>query len=508
MYIYKDVKVKDFAEALKRAGLLVSYDDTDEGSSAIVHGVTYNSREVCKNWLFVVKGTHFKEQYLSDALDAGAACYVREVSEAVQPLKGNGIFVSDIRKAMPVIAETFYGRLTDRLHMIGITGTKGKSTTSYFMRYILDDWMAAEGRKRTAICSSIENYDGITDEESHLTTPEILELYRHMDNALSSGIDYMTMEVSSQGLKYDRVDGICFDVGAFLNIGRDHISDIEHPDFDDYLNSKLRLFPLCRKACINLDCDQQERIKKASEACPYVITFSQHNDTANVYGYDVVSREGRVSFRVRVTGVDGIQDFDEKIELGIFGTINVEDALASVAISVLMGVPVDHILRGLKNAVVPGRMEVFRSDDSKRIVIVDYAHNKISYERFFETIREEFPGKKIMIVFGSAGKKAFQRREELGTLAGENCVYSIITEEDYGEEDVYKICEEIGSYVGKAGGKYEIIADREEAVRKALEIQDEDTILFIPGKGRETRLKRGLIYEDCLSDVELVRKYL
>ncbi len=293
-----------------------------------------------------------------------------------------------------------------------------------------------------------------------------------------------------------------------MNIGRDHISDIEHPDFDDYLNSKLKIFAHCKKAAINLDCDQQERIKAASEDCPYVLTFSQHDQTANVYGYNVVSNEGNVSMRVRLKDVEGYEDFDEPIELGIFGTINVEDALAAVAISALLGVPFKHIKAGLKNAVVPGRMEVFRSADGKRIAIVDYAHNKISYERFFETIKEEFPDKKVLIVFGSAGGKAFQRREELGTIAGQNCEYSIITEEDYGEEDVYKICNEIGGYVAAAGGKYEVIADRPEAVKKAIEMTDENTILFIPGKGRETRLKRGVQYVDAPSDVELVQKYL
>ena len=132
----------------------------------------------------------------------------------------------------------------------------------------------------------------------------------------------------------------------------------------------------------------------------------------------------------------------------------------------------------------------------------------MSYERFFETIKEEFPGKKIIIVFGSAGGKAFSRREELGTLAGLNCEYSIVTEEDYGEEDLMKICREIAGFVEAAGGKVEIIADRGEAIKKAINMMDDDSILFVPGKGRETRMKRGIEYIDTPSDIDYVEMYL
>ena len=215
--------------------------------------MTYNSREAEAGTLFVCKGAHFKAQYLQDAIDAGAACYVTAVEYGLGSESCPEILVSDIRLAMPAIAETFYGRLSDELTMVGITGTKGKSTTTYYMRYILDDYMAGTGGKRTAVCSGIDNYDGVIEEESHLTTPEIMELYQHMNNALNSGITYLSMEVSSQALKYDRVDGITFEAGAFLNIGSDHISAIEHPDFNDYLESKLKLFGHCRKAAYKHD---------------------------------------------------------------------------------------------------------------------------------------------------------------------------------------------------------------------------------------------------------------
>lgn len=497
----RTITVSDIVRAVQDAGILRS---SMPGTDHSISSVTYNSREAGKDSLFVCKGAHFREKYLEDAISQGAACYVTEKEYGLGTPECPEILVSDIRLAMPVISETFYGRLSDELKMVGITGTKGKSTTTYFVRYILDDYMAATGGERTAVCSGIDNYDGVIEEESHLTTPEIMELYQHMNNALNSGIKYMTMEVSSQALKYDRVDGITFEAGAFLNIGTDHISAIEHPDFNDYLESKLKIFGHCRTACYNLDCDEQERVRMASADCPYVITFSQNDENANVYGYDVRSSEGKVALRVRSRGIRDYEDFDEEFTLGTFGTINVENALAAISLSLLVGVPLEYIKSGLAKAISPGRMEVFYSADGKRIAIVDYAHNKLSYEKFFGTIKDEFPGKKMIIVFGCPGGKAFARREELGTIAGRNCAYSIITEEDYGEEDVNKICREIGEFVSAAGGKYEIITDRVEAIKKAITLMDDDTILFLPGKGRETREKRGIQYIDTPSDADVV----
>ena len=497
--------VSDFVKALEKAGLLTAVNAGGaEYADKAVSSVTYNSREAGEGTLFVCKGAHFKQKYLEDTIAAGAACYVSAIEYGLGTADCPEILVSDIRVAMPVIAETYYGKLSDELSLVGITGTKGKSTTAYFMRYILDDYMAGTGGKRTAICSGIDNYDGVIEEESHLTTPEIMELYQHMNNALNSGIKYLTMEVSSQALKYNRVDGVMFEAGAFLNIGSDHISAIEHPDFEDYLNAKLRLFGHCRKVAVNLDCEEQERIMAASADCPQVITFSQKDAAANVYGYDIRSDAGKVTFRARVSGVPGREDFDAEFTLGTFGTINVENALAAISMSALLGVPVEYVQSGLAKANSPGRMEVFYSADGKRIAIVDYAHNKLSYEKFFETIQDEFPGKKMIIVFGCPGGKAFARREELGTIAGQNCAYSIITEEDYGEEDVNKICREIAGFVDAAGGKYEIITDRVEAIKKAITLMDDDTILFLPGKGRETREKRGILYIDTPSDADVV----
>lgn len=541
----KTVTIQDFIDALGMSGLLTSINGqpscaalmalySDAGLREIaereVNSVTYNSLEAGAGSLFVCKGARFKIQYLEDALEKGAVCYVMEDPQAPEAscsivsddqskaaaenilmkakTGGLGIFVRDIRKSMPVIAETFYGKLYDEINVTGITGTKGKSSTAYFLRYILDDYLSAGGEGRSAIISGIDIYDGEVEEEASLTTPEIMETYKHMYNAVGRGIRFMTMEVSSQALKYDRVSGIEFAAGAFLNIGSDHISEIEHPDFEDYFSSKLKLFANCRKACYSLDSDEQERIAAASEVCPEVIRFSQRDSAAEIFGYDIVSREGRVSMRIRGRNIPEYEDFDEDFLLGTFGLINVENALAATALATLLGIPLKHIRAGLAAAVTPGRMEVFRSRDGKRIAIVDFAHNKLSFEKFYETIKAEFPGRKVISVFGATGSKGLTRRTDIGRASGRSSDYTIITEDDPGYERLEDICEQIAKAVVSEGGRYEIIPDRPEAVKKAIDMMDEDSILFLAGKGREKKQKRGSSYHEIPSDVELVEQYL
>ncbi len=466
-----------------------------------VENITYNSKEAKKGTLFICKGSHFKAEYLKEAVASGVICYISE--KAYEDVDCDAIIVDDIRAIMPIVAKCYYGNISEELKMVGITGTKGKSTTTYFVRQIIDDYMASVGGNASAVCSGINNYDGVVDEESHLTTPEIMELYQHMRNAIDSKIDYLSMEVSSQALKYGRVEGIDFDVACFLNVGTDHISAIEHPNYEDYFHSKLLIFKQCKKACINLDCEGQNEIAKASEAVTERITFSQRDSKANVYGYNIKSDEGKVSFKVRLSGIEGYADMDGAIDMAAFGTINVENALAAIAISAALGIPFEFIQSGLAKAVSPGRMEVFRSEDGKKIVLVDYAHNKLSYEALFKSIKSEFPERKLVIIFGCPGGKAFARREELGTLAGKYCAKSYITEEDCGEEDCKSICEEIARHVEAAGGDYEIVLDRVEAITKAVKEADENCIVIAAGKGRETRQKRGIEYIDTPSDDEV-----
>lgn len=511
------MKLERFIGALSENHLLVSTNG--ESTKALcneITGITYNSKNVKPGFIFICKGAHFKKQYLVDAINNGACCYFSETSYDIGP-DFPAVIVNDIRFAMPILSKLFYGDLSKEIGMIGITGTKGKSTTTYLTRQILNDYMESIGQNPVAVCSGIENYDGVSLVESHLTTPENLELYEHMNNAINSGISHMVMEVSSQALKYGRVSGIDYEVGCFLNIGQDHISPIEHSDYGDYFHSKLRILDSCRIACINLDCKEQGALRKKASNCKRVLTFSQKSKDANIFADNIESDDGHVSFDLIVSNVNGYESIsDEKdnrsvsthIELAVFGTINIENALASSAIAVALDVPLEFIKSGLIKAVAPGRMEVFRSYDSTKIVLVDYAHNALSYEALFKSIKKEFPTRDLVIVFGCAGGKALSRREALGELAGRYCKKTYLTEEDCGEEDCMSICEEISKYVAKTGGDYEIVVDRVKALSKAIEEADESVIVIAAGKGREKTQKRGTEYVTVPSDVEVTMQSL
>jgi UDP-N-acetylmuramoyl-L-alanyl-D-glutamate--2,6-diaminopimelate ligase len=466
----------------------------------LIRYISYNSMDIEKDTLFVCKGSHFSVDYLRSAADKGAVCYISEEKYDIGA-DVSYIIVNDIRRAMALIADHYYNQIWKDLKIVGVTGTKGKSTTAYFMKFILDEYLKDKKKPVSAIISGIDNYDGVINEESHLTTPEAMELHKHFSNAANSGIEYLSMEVSSQALKYDRTLGVTFEVGCFLNIGEDHISDVEHSSFEDYLESKLKLFNQCRHACVNINSDQIDQVLEASKACPHVVTFGL-DERADVYGYDIVKSGKNISFSVKTN------EFEKEFKITMAGLFNVQNALAAIAASWCLGIPMSYVAAGLRKARVSGRMEVYTSKSKNLHVIVDYAHNKMSFETLFQSTLKEYPNKKITIVFGCPGKKAQRRRQELGEIAGKYSDQVYITEEDAGEEPVLKICEEIAQHVEKQECSYAIIPDREEAIREAISTADDDTVVLITGKGRETRQKRGTKYIDTPSDVEYVMKYL
>ena len=451
--------LNDYIALLEGRGLLTAPVPVDVNRSAPVELVSYDSREVVPGTLFLCKGAHFKEEFLQMAQDRGAIAYVSETPYPEIDLPC--LQVNDMRRTIAPLADLFFDHPSGKLKVIGLTGTKGKSSTAYYLKHILDDYMAEKGGPESGIISSIDTYDGVERFESHITTPDALDLQRHFARAVETGLEYLTMEVSSQALKYHRSLCTDFAAAAFLNIGYDHISPIEHTDFEDYFSAKLRIFAQGQINCVNLDCDHADRILAAARAAGApVYTFSQRDPETDVYASQVRKRGEDILFQVRT------RRYEREFRLTMPGLFNVENALAAIAVCEGLQIPQRHIYAGLAKARVPGRMEVFSNADNTVTALVDYAHNRMSFETLFRSVQAEYPGRRIVTVFGCPGLKALDRRRDLGEISGKYSDLVVLTEED------------------------------------------RPSILLITGKGRETRQKRGREYVEVPTDVEYVQTFL
>ena len=493
--------LNDYIALLEERGLLAGAVPEGLDRSVPVELVSYDSRQVVPGTLFICKGAHFKAEFLAMAQDKGAIAYVSETPHPESSLPC--LRVNDMRLTIAPLADLYFGHPSGDLRIIGITGTKGKSSAAYYLKHILDEYLTELNNQESCIISSIDTYDGKERFESHITTPDALDLQRHFVHAVEADIPYLTMEVSSQALKYHR--SLCTDFAAtcFLNIGYDHISPIEHSDFEDYFSSKLRIFQQGAVNCVNLDCDHGDRILAAArETGKPLYTFSQKDKEADVYASQVRKRGDGILFQVRT------RRYEREFRLSMPGLFNVENALAAITVCEALGIPQRCIYAGLAKARVPGRMEVFSSTDGSVTALVDYAHNRMSFEALFRSVREEYPGRQIVTVFGCPGLKALDRRRDLGEVAGKCSDLVVLTEEDSGEEDTLSICREIAGHVAEQGCKYVIELNRGEAIRQAILGCKTPALLLITGKGRETRQKRGQEYVEVPSDVEYVRSFL
>lgn len=497
----KSLKVQEYIDQLVANDILIktTIDRNSTIAEKVVLQMTYDSREVGEPSLFICKGTNFKEDYLKQAIVHGALAYVSEVDYDVDaPI----ILVTDIREAMALLSSLFFGFPENELNLIGVTGTKGKTTTTNFIRYILDDYLVANQKRPSAYFSSVENYDGVTKAPSRMTTPEAMVLKQNFRTAVDSGVEFLEMEVSSQALKYDRTKNLNFEIGIFLNISEDHLSPLEHSDMDDYLNSKLLLFKQSDTVCLNLDTDYLSRIKNAAQQANKVVTFSQHNKEADIYGYNVQKEEHQITFDVRTP------NYTEKMTLGIAGLFNVENALAAIAAMHVLGIPVEYVQSGLLKARTKGRMELYTSQDTNLVGIVDYAHNRLSFEVLFSSLKKEYPERRLIAVFGCPGGKAFNRRKEMGEVAGRTADVVYITADDPANESLQTIAEQVAEAVVAENGSYEIIHDRSIAIEKAMSNVEVPTVVAVLGKGAETNQRVGNGYEEYEGDAFHILKSL
>ena len=502
------ISIKQALELLEQDGLLVGYDCPPQLLDHRFSHLSYSSADVTPDTFFICKGAAFKEEYLRDAIAKGAGVYLAQ--SLYEGVDCPHILVSDIRKAMSLVSIAFYQKAYQNFRVVGLTGTKGKTTTTYFMKNILDAFCRRNPQlcaaQKSAVLSTVEVDTGIEHHEAHLTTPESPDLQRYFAQTRDSGLPFLTMEVSSQAYKLSRVYGMDFDIGMFLNIGEDHIGPLEHTDFEDYFSCKLQLMEHCRTAIVNREMDHAQRVLEHARAhAQRVLTFGRletadWDDDDCWILRDIQKEEQGFTF----TTSHGLEQDSWRIRMA--GRFNVENALAAILAAKALGIDDQSIREGLLQNEVQGRMNLFEKDGVT--VLVDYAHNFLSFQKLYESLKADYPGQRIVVVVGCPGGKAQLRRRDIGTLSGQNADYLYLTAEDPQFEDVRSICEEIASFVKPYGTPYEIIEDRAQAVEKAITTAQKGDVIVLAAKGEEVYQKVRGEYVYYESDLAIAKRLL
>lgn len=438
-----------------------------------VSGVIFDSRRVEKDCLFVcIRGSVYDAHNDIDAvIEAGAAVIVTERDHA--PAEGvTFIRVADSRLALANISAAYFGYPAEKIKVIGITGTKGKTTTTYMVKSVLE-----KAGYRVGLIGTIETLYGDVRIPSKNTTPESYRLQEIFADMVEKGFDCVVMEVSSQGLKLHRTAGFTFEIGIFTNLGRDHIGPDEHADFEEYMYCKSLLFRQCRTGIINCDDEHWQDILKNHTCSVETFGFSRQADL-RAENMQLISGPGYLGVKYHLGGK---ADFD--VEVDIPGRFSVYNSLAAIAICRHFNVPESIMKEAVKEAKVKGRIEMVKVSDEFTLMI-DYAHNAMSLESLLVSLKEYNP-KRIVVVFGCGGSRSKERRFNMGRTAGELADFSIITSDNPRNEEPAAIIADIEKSIKETNGKYITIEDRREAIAYAIKNGRPGDVIVLAGKGHE-----------------------
>lgn len=451
----------------------LNYECIGDSTDVDVKDVINDSRRVSDGSLFIcIKGAVTDgHQYAAEVIKRGAKVLV--VQEEVEaPADVTVIKVADSRYAMAMISAAYFGYPADRLKVIGITGTKGKTTTTYMVKSILE----AAGHK-VGLIGTIEAIIGDEVVPALNTTPESYMIQEYFAMMKEAGCDCVVMEVSSQGLMLHRTAGITFEIGIFTNISPDHIGPAEHKDFEDYLHCKGMLFKQCRTGIVNAD---DEYLDKVLEGHTCSIETFGFGETADLRATDteMVREPGCLGVCYTVSGL-----MNMKVEIDIPGKFSVYNSLTAIAICRHFGVSEENIIAALKQAKVKGRIETIKVSDAFTLMI-DYAHNAMSLESLLTTLKEYHP-ERLVCLFGCGGNRAKARRFEMGEVSGRLADLTIITSDNPRFEDPGDIIQDIETGIKKTDGRYIQIPDRKEAIAYAIKTGQPGDVIVLAGKGHE-----------------------
>ena len=438
-----------------------------------VTDIVNDSRKVSEGSLFFcIKGAVSDgHQYVPDVVKKGAKVLVVQ-DEVEAPENVTVIRVKDSRYAMAYIAAAWYEYPAEKLKVIGITGTKGKTTTTYMIKSILE----AAGHK-VGLIGTIEAIIGDKVIPARNTTPESTTVQAYFAQMLEAGCDCVVMEVSSQGLMLHRTAGFTFEIGIFTNLSPDHIGPAEHESFEDYLRCKAMLFKQCRHGILNADDPHVEEIL-AGHTCDVVTYGFGEKADYRASETQLVSRPGYLGIDYHVTGKCNF-----RVEIDIPGKFSVYNSLAAIAVCDYFGVSEKKMIPALNQAKVKGRIEMMKVSDDFTLMI-DYAHNAMALESLLSTLKEYQP-KRLVCLFGCGGNRARSRRFEMGEVSGRLADFTIITSDNPRYEDPEAIMEDIVTGISKTDGTYIKISDRKEAIAYAIRHGQPGDVIVLAGKGHE-----------------------
>lgn len=450
-----------------------------------VKSIEYHSKNVIDgSAFFAIEGYFYKgSTFVEEAIRKGATSilmakegdteeFFREIKDVIKRknAKVTLIKVTDVRKALATMSAAFYNNPSEEMQVIGVTGTKGKTTTAFMIHHILEK----AGIRTGLIGTVVSGYEGHYT-ASDATTPQAPQIQHLMKQMLEAGCKAVVMEVSSQGLKHSRVEGVDFNIGVLTNISEDHIGGFEHESFEEYIEAKSSLFDMAKRAVINGDCDMWERIVKNKEL-KQKIFFGRHS------GYDYFYKDVTL---IKESGILGSRFFikDKEFVLNIPGRFNIENAMCAISVCRALGIPWEIIQEALKEVKIPGRTELVITDGFH--VMVDYAHNGIALKSLLESLKEYNSGR-LMLVFGCGGNRDRKRRFDMGRTAFDLADYIIVTSDNPRNEKQLDITKDITSEMDFCEKVILSIPDRKEAIKRAIRDGRKGDIIVIAGKGHET----------------------